>query len=211
MALFAHRLKISMMQDRMAAALSRRAEIRRRAHQNAALYSNELERVKQALADAPQYSSMSEEGIEPEFSDVAAEFRQALLRAEHSVQQLFPKSLTSVKVSSAHGRLAAEAASRCRAVLAAGETRLVNLQSVAVAAIDHAEATDGALRAQIKLLGELQTLEASARQVLAELRKGSSEPDEVEKLKADEVEFAAALKQHLDEQKQVAAWLVAKQ
>ena len=147
----------------------------------------------------------------PEFSDVAAEFREVLLRAEHSVQQIFPKSLTSVKVSSAHGRLTAEAASRCRSVLTAGKRRLVNLQSAAVAAVERAEATDGALRAQVKLLGELQTLEASARQVLSELRKGPSEPDEVEKLKANEVEFAASLKRHLDEQRQVAAWLVAKQ
>jgi hypothetical protein len=51
-------------------------------------------------------------------------------------------------------------------------------------------------------------MEALARQVLAELRKGSSDPNEVQDLKAAEAKFAESLKQHLLEQKDVVALLM---
>lgn len=208
MALFAHRLKISMLRERIVVAISRRAEIGRRLHQRVALYETELERIRAATVDLPLDFLVSAEHNTVEFSQVAAEFHEMLHQAEESVEQLFPQSLTSVKVSSAHGRLAAEAASRCRAVLAAGERQLISLHSAALATAEKAVATDGPLRAQIRLLDDLQTMEALARQVLAELRKGSSDPNEVQDLKAAEAKFAESLKQHLLEQKDVVALLM---
>lgn len=208
MALFAHRLKISMLRERIVAAISHRAEIGRRSHERVALYETELERIRGATANLPTDFLASTECNTVEFLQVASEFHEMLQQAEESVEQIFPQLLTSVKVSSVHGRLAAEAASRCRAVLAAGERHLTSLHSAALATAEQAVATDGPLRAQIRLLDELQTMEALARQVLAELRKGSTDPNEVERLKAAEAEFGESLKQYLREQKDVVALLV---
>ena len=208
MALFAHRLKISTLRQRISAAISRRAEIGRHAHQRAALYDKELARIREALVNLPSCFSAPKEGRTINFSRAAAESHGMLQQPSASVEQVFPQSLISVKVSSAHGRLAAEVARRCCAVLAAGERQLSSLHSAALAEAERAVATEGPLRAQIKLLDELHKMEAVARQVLMELRKGSTDADEVDKLKADEAAFAESLKQHLDEQKQVAALLL---
>ena len=67
--------------------------------------------------------------------------------------------------------------------------------------------TDAPLRAQIKLLDALPELEASARQVLAELRAGANDLEAVQKLKQDEAEFAESLRKHLEEQQRVVALL----
>ena len=91
---------------------------------------------------------------------------------------------------------------------AAGERQLISLHSAALATAEEAVATDGPLRAQIRLLDELQTMEALARQVLAELRKGSTDAADVQELKAAEAKFAESLKRHLHEQKDVVALLM---
>ena len=208
MALFAHRLKISTLRERISAAISRRAEIGRRAHQRAALYDKELAPIRESLVNLPPCFSPPEEGRTVIFSQVAAESHGMLQQPSASVEQVFPQSLISVKVSSAHGQLAAEVARRCCAVLTAGERQLSSLHSAALAEAERAVATEGPLRAQIKLLDQLHEMEAVARQVLMELRKGSTDADEVDKLKADEAAFADSLKQHLDEQKQVVALLL---
>lgn len=241
MALFAHRLKISALKERAVAAIAAREEAAERYSWEAGDYNRQLQEVREIISvtGRPETSGLFEEpsknvlllpsGVQAqsrlsptpdddqaEMQDCFAEFRQMMAGGKDTtVDAVFPSRLVSSKMSEAHCLLAAEAAHRCKTVLAAGELRLAAVHAATLLRTQRVVQTDAVLKAQVQLLDRLPALEASARQVLKDLRAcadGQATDGEMlqqkVKVKEDEAVFAQALATHMKAQMELAGRLV---